>query len=267
MTNRLLSSHFSNVATSSKQLEPTPPSLNRKIACFQKVWVSCVCVSQDMAAVSWKVICIPYSICKNSKRDGVDVTGYDVLPCFLTMSVERLPEGLSCFCIYGRLSMPVGQRNFDQTPLTLGTFPSQTGRCPLISSWQKFKRLDLLWFGESLWTQSHSSLKGIKLIIWQNPSKIHLHISFEWVTGLLRIYPNIPAHRWNDRRARFLLKTIFITLYLEFLCARYCLSTFYRWVHFFVTLLGGKQVRPGALLRDEEAEGHHEVKQFGQAFL
>ena len=65
------------------------------------VLVSCVCVSQDMAAVSWKVICIPYSICKNRKCDGVDVTGYDVLP-FPNYVSGKTPGRALLFCIYGR---------------------------------------------------------------------------------------------------------------------------------------------------------------------
>lgn len=89
-----------------------------------------------------EVICIPYSICKNSKHDGVDVTGYDVLPCFLTMSVERLPEGLSCFCIYGRLSTPVGQRNFDQTPLTdVGDFSFPNWEMPSYLQLTKIQKI------------------------------------------------------------------------------------------------------------------------------
>lgn len=163
--------------------------------------------------------------------------------------------------------MPVGQRNFDQTLLTLDfSFPNWGDATSYLqlTKIQKIRSTVVWWVS---WTQSHSSLKGIKLIIWQNPSKIHLHISFEWVTGLLRIYPNTLAHRWNDRRGKVpLWKQLHNTLPRVSVCARYCLSTFYRWVPF-VMLLGGKQVRPGALLRDEEAEGHHEMKQFGPAFL
>lgn len=98
---------------------------------------------------------------------------------FLTMSVERLPEGLSCFVFTVDNCLCQWARGIWSNPIDIGVFSFPNWEMPpLISSWQKFKRSDLLWFGESLWTQAHSSLEGIKLI-WQNPSKIHLHISFE----------------------------------------------------------------------------------------
>lgn len=165
----------------------------------QKCELHVFCVSQDMAAVSWKVICIPYSICKSLNVVGLmsqammsslfpnyvsgETPGRAVL--FFVFTVDN------CLCQWARGILI-------QTPLTLRTFPSQTGRYHLLSQLTEFKRLDLLWFW---WVSCGHNLihhKGIKLIIWQNPSKIHLHISFEWVTGLLRIYPNTALQvKWQ----------------------------------------------------------------------
>lgn len=186
---------------------------------------------------------------------------------FLTMSVERLPEGLSCFVFMVDNCLCQWAKGILIKPYwRWGLFLPKLGDATSylqLTKIQKIRSTVVWWVSADTISFITQRCKSDLTKSIQNSSA---HIL--WETGLPRIYPNTPTcTRVKWQTGKVPLGNNLYNAYLEFLWARYCLSTFYRWVHFLVTLLGGKQVRLGAPLRDEEAEGHHEVKQLGQAFL
>lgn len=144
---------------------------------------------------------------------------------FLTMSVERLPEGLSCFVFTVDNCLCQWARGILIKPhWRWGLFLPKLGDATSYLQLTKIQKIR----STVVWWVSADTISFItrryKIDLTKSIQNSSAHIL--WVTGLPRIYPHTPAHRWNDRRARSLLETIFIMLYLEFLWARYCLSTF-----------------------------------------
>ena len=134
---------------------------------------------------------------------------------FLTMSVERLPEGLSCFVFMVDNCLCQWAKGILIKPYwRWGLFLPKLGDATSylqLTKIQKIRSTVVWWVSADTISFITQRCKSDLTKSIQNSSA---HIL--WETGRPRIYPNTPAHGWNDRQARSLLETIFITLTSSF---------------------------------------------------